>query len=72
MSNFDQYLRVGEKNLATDGTAQAQWAEKKWVWVEDKDEGYVAGTIVKETDTQVAVQINDIKVKGFTFYDSSK
>ena len=32
----------------TDAAAQAEWANKKWVWVPDPSLGYVAGWIVKE------------------------
>ena len=35
-----------------DAAAQAEWANKKWVWVPDPTLGYVAGWIVKEGEAQ--------------------
>ncbi|CAJ0644102.1 7439_t:CDS:10 [Entrophospora sp. SA101] len=42
-----------------DAVAQAAFNEKKWVWVEDKNDGYVAGYITKEIGNQVEVHFND-------------
>jgi hypothetical protein len=41
---------------AQDAVAMAAFAEKKWVWVEDSKEGYIAGYIIKENGDQVQVQ----------------
>ena len=41
-----KYKRPGQS--LTDAAAQAEWANKKWVWVPDPTLGYVAGWIVKE------------------------
>ncbi|TPX44704.1 hypothetical protein SeLEV6574_g04325 [Synchytrium endobioticum] len=50
------------KNIVNDPFAQAQWAEKKWVWVADKEDGYLAGTIAKEDGDNVLVELtNDTK-----------
>ncbi|CAG8639097.1 5958_t:CDS:10 [Funneliformis mosseae] len=43
----------------TDAIAQATFNEKKWVWVEDKEAGYVAGYITKEMGEQVEIHFND-------------
>ncbi|CAI2177136.1 8169_t:CDS:10 [Funneliformis geosporum] len=42
-----------------DAIAQATFNEKKWVWVEDKEAGYVAGYITKEMGEQVEIHFND-------------
>ncbi|KAH8915330.1 hypothetical protein BT69DRAFT_897438 [Atractiella rhizophila] len=42
--------RTGKRpgqNLA-DAAAQAEWNEKRWVWVPDEKEGYIAGWIIQE------------------------
>ncbi|CAG8497152.1 329_t:CDS:10 [Acaulospora colombiana] len=46
-----------------DAVAQASFNEKKWVWIEDKNEGYVAGYITKEMGEQVEVHLNDGSVR---------
>lgn len=52
---------VGSKRIgAVDAVAQAAFNEKKWVWVQDEKEGYLAGWITKETtDKRVEVRINN-------------
>ncbi|KAK3819308.1 MAG: hypothetical protein J3R72DRAFT_357408, partial [Linnemannia gamsii] len=47
------------RGLAVDAVAQAAFNEKKWVWVEDKDEGYMAAWISKEQEDQVQVHLNN-------------
>lgn len=49
----------------TDAMAQAQWAEKKWVWVKDKEEGFMSGYIVSENGDSVNIRMsNDTVNKG--------
>jgi hypothetical protein len=45
-----------------DALAQAQFAEKKWVWVADKEEGYLAGWITEEKGEKVVVEFPDNQV----------
>jgi myosin protein heavy chain len=35
---------------ARDAALQAEFNEKKWVWVPDERDGYLAGWVVKEDD----------------------
>ncbi|PKK63701.1 hypothetical protein RhiirC2_757866 [Rhizophagus irregularis] len=42
-----------------DVVAHAAFNEKKWVWVEDKEAGYIAGYITKEMGEKVEVHFND-------------
>lgn len=51
-----------KSRLTNDAVAQAEWAEKKWVWTEHKDEGYVAAVIVKEQGEQLTLEFGDGKV----------
>lgn len=60
------YRKPGQ-NL-TDAAAQAEWANKRWVWVTDLTLGYVAGWIVSEQDDTVQVACVDDRV---SFLDSS-
>jgi len=46
-----------------DAVAQAAFNEKKWVWVEDKETGYVAGYITKDMGEQVEIHFNDDSVR---------
>ena len=59
--------RIRPYAVVNDALAQAQWAEKKWVWLDDKDEGFLAGYIVKETggDTCVIQLTNDTVIFFF-------
>ena len=50
-----------------DALAQAQWAEKKWVWVTDKEEGFLAGYIVKENGEDVVVHLSNDTAKFSPF-----
>jgi len=45
-----------------DAMAQAKWAEKKWVWVADKEEGFIAGWIVKENGDNVEIELTNEQV----------
>lgn len=49
--------RIRPYAAVNDALAQAQWAEKKWVWVNDKDEGFVAGYVVGESGDSVTVKL---------------
>ncbi|RKP05784.1 hypothetical protein THASP1DRAFT_32389, partial [Thamnocephalis sphaerospora] len=44
---------------AQDAVAMAEFAGKRWVWVEDVKEGYIAGYITKENGEHVEVQLNN-------------
>src|SRR3954447_11002769 len=46
-----------------DAVAHAAFNEKKWVWVKDKETGYIAGYITKDMDEQVEVHLNDNSVR---------
>jgi hypothetical protein len=53
---------VGERydprlNVINDAVAHANWAEKKWSWIPDKDEGYIAAYIVREDGDKVTVKV---------------
>jgi hypothetical protein len=54
-------FRKAGQNL-TDAAAQAEWANKKWVWVPDATLGYVAGWIVSEENDMAQVACVDDKV----------
>ncbi|KAG0323583.1 hypothetical protein BGZ99_002716 [Dissophora globulifera] len=47
------------RGVVVDAVAQAAFNEKKWVWVEDKEEGYIAGWIAREDGDQVEVHLNN-------------
>ena len=52
--------RIRPYAAVNDALAQAQWAEKKWVWTSDKTEGFIAGYILKESGDSVTVHlVND-------------
>ncbi|KAI9596469.1 P-loop containing nucleoside triphosphate hydrolase protein [Syncephalis fuscata] len=46
-----------------DAVAMAAFAEKRWVWVEDKREGYIAGYITRENGEEVDVQLNNDELR---------
>ena len=52
-----------------DAVAQAAFNEKKWVWIEDKETGYVAGYITKDMGEQVEVHFNDNSVRIIIYFD---
>lgn len=56
------------RGVVVDAVAQAAFNEKKWVWVEDKEEGYIAGWISREDSDQVDVHLNNGLVRTHSFY----
>ncbi len=54
-----QYLERISTNAVNDALAQAQWAEKKWVWLVDKKDGYLPASIISENGDQATVQLED-------------
>lgn len=56
MSNLIEKLN---QNFGYDPVARAQWAEKKWVWVADKKDGYLQANIIKESNENLEVQFDD-------------
>lgn len=56
------------RGLAVDAVAQAAFNEKKWVWVEDKEEGYIAAWISQEQGDQVQVHLNNGLVRACFCY----
>jgi hypothetical protein len=60
MASF--FLERIKQSAVNDATAQAAWAEKKWVWVADKTDGYLKGFICKENGEEVVVQMDDNSV----------
>jgi Myosin N-terminal SH3-like domain len=54
-----EYLKRINYDTLNDPVLQTQWAEKKWVWLTDKDNGYLAASTVKEMDDQIEVQLDD-------------
>ncbi|KAJ3017967.1 UNVERIFIED_CONTAM: hypothetical protein HDU68_011389 [Siphonaria sp. JEL0065] len=59
-------------NIISDALAQAQFAEKKWVWVHEKSEGYIAGWIVEEKGEQVVVEFQDGSKQSLNVNDTEK
>ena len=53
-----QYLVAG-KDLVNDPTTQAQWAEKKLVWVPNPEHGFVAAKLIEEKGDEVVVEFVD-------------
>ncbi|CAE6482090.1 unnamed protein product [Rhizoctonia solani] len=57
---------------------QAEFNEKKWVWVPDEDEGYLAGWVVKENTNDRGVEEGDIvmaaggEIRTMPLYSLSK
>ncbi|KAF9934394.1 Myosin-3 [Linnemannia zychae] len=60
------------RGLAVDAVAQAAFNEKKWVWVEDREEGYIAAWISKEQGDQVQVHLNNGLVKTVNINQTGK
>lgn len=52
--------------------AQATFNEKKWVWVEDKKAGYVAGYITRDMGEQVEVRFNDRSTRIININETDK
>ena len=55
-------LSTVSDQASQDAVAMAAFAEKRWVWVEDKREGYIAGYITRENGEEVDVQLNTDEV----------
>lgn len=60
--SVDRYLRAKSGNVLTDTAAQAAWAEKRWVWIEDKDECYAPANIVSEDGDKATVELPNKQV----------
>jgi myosin protein heavy chain len=55
---MNPYLeRILPYSVLNDALAQAQWAEKKWIWLVDKQEGFLAGYILSENGDIVKVKL---------------
>jgi myosin heavy subunit len=52
----DSYFK-SSINEAANVVAQAAFNEKKWVWVEDKEEGYLAGQITSENGSEQIINV---------------
>ncbi|KAJ3249933.1 hypothetical protein HDU77_007263 [Chytriomyces hyalinus] len=60
-------------NFINDALAQAQFLDKKWVWVHDKAEGYLAGWITQEKDGEtVVVEFQDGSTRTLNANDTEK
>jgi myosin protein heavy chain len=55
-SHFLERIRL---NAVNDALAQANWAEKKLVWIVDKKEGFLQGSIVSENGDEIEVLLPD-------------
>ncbi|KAI8846206.1 P-loop containing nucleoside triphosphate hydrolase protein, partial [Chytridium lagenaria] len=64
--------RVRPYQGVSDALAQAQFAERKWVWVADKEEGFLAGWITKEEGDKVTVQFSNNTSKTLHINDTEK
>lgn len=53
------------RGVVVDAVAQAAFNEKKWVWVEDKEEGYISAWISKEEGDQVEVHLSNGLVSAY-------
>ncbi|KAJ3335261.1 MHC class II transactivator, partial [Kappamyces sp. JEL0680] len=67
-----QYLEKINHNTLNDALAQAHWAEKKWVWLVDKKEGYLPATIVSENGDQLEVLLEDNSKRTVNVNDTEK
>ncbi|KAJ1341597.1 hypothetical protein BSLG_003824 [Batrachochytrium salamandrivorans] len=67
-----QYLERVRQNAVNDTLAQSQWAEHKWVWIVDKDQGYLQGSICKENGDEVEVQLEDGSKRTVNVNDTEK
>jgi hypothetical protein len=56
------FLRASQKKIVNDTVAQAAWAEKRWVWIEHREEGYAAASVVAENGDQLTIEFSDGKV----------
>ncbi|KAF9966262.1 hypothetical protein BGZ70_002847 [Mortierella alpina] len=60
------------RGVVVDAVAQAAFNEKKWVWVEDKEEGYISAWISKEEGDQVEVHLSNGLVKTVNINQTGK
>lgn len=54
------------RGVIVDAVAQAAFNEKKWVWVEDKEEGYLSAWVAKEDGDQYVVHLSNGLVRRET------
>ena len=47
--------RIKPFSNANDNLAQAQWSEKKWVWIADKEAGYLSASVISENGDKMEV-----------------
>ncbi|KAK9761523.1 class II myosin [Basidiobolus ranarum] len=63
--------RVSNVGVA-DAVAHAAFAERKWVWVEDEQEGYIAGYITKQEGDKAEVHLNNDQVRQINVNGTEK
>lgn len=49
--------------VVVDTVEQAQWAEKRYLWVADKKEGYLRASLIKEDGESLEVLFDDNTVQ---------
>ncbi|KAI9002018.1 P-loop containing nucleoside triphosphate hydrolase protein [Gaertneriomyces semiglobifer] len=59
-------------DLGTDAIAQQTWAQQKWVWISDKEEGYLAGTIASENGESVEINLLNGTKRSVNINDTEK
>ncbi len=64
--------RVKPFAVANDHALQAQWSEKKWVWITDKEQGYLSAHILKETGDKLLVKLADDTERTVNLNDTEK
>ncbi|KAI8577583.1 hypothetical protein K450DRAFT_266360 [Umbelopsis ramanniana AG] len=52
-----EYILEASTNEVADVVVHSAFSEQKWVWLEDKDEGYLPGQIVSGSQNQQSVQV---------------
>ncbi|OZJ04569.1 hypothetical protein BZG36_02720 [Bifiguratus adelaidae] len=71
-----QVLLKSRTNEAVDAVAQAAFNEKKWLWVEDSQEGFIAGYVTSErkgpNGDEYEVYLNNGKVRTVNANDTQK
>lgn len=68
-----EYLKRINYDTANDAVGQAQWTEKKWVWIYDKEKGFYAAQTLSENGDKVEVLLEDnITKKIFNINDTEK
>ena len=64
VSKMNPYLeRIRPYSIVNDALSQAQWAEKKWIWVIDREEGFLAGYVLEEKQDEVKVKLVNGQVR---------